>query len=304
MRHRIIFLLSILSFFFAVPASSQTTDPLLQWMKTNTSATTGMPFSFEIMGDKKKVYERMGPAESTTGIIERTIVDQGISIYDTALWQIALASTNDAENVARARRPLEYYWKGKLEDFTNIRSGSGGQIFIYDPALPRLVSSDLSKEGERGFIFRIFNANGKYLSADPLDGKTSYEHFPNFKMIHWEDWKPIAGENAWVVMASLHLYNQKPAEERAEAMELKLAEELARAAKILQADNGGVRMAPLGTYFHLLEVPMGLKDEEIAAILDEQAKDVKQEKMRAAESVGGFPEYHRWYYEEVATENN
>jgi len=305
------FLIALLLFFFpAGSVSSQEAAPffdpqLLQWMRTDVSAPTGMPFSFEVRGDKKEIYGRMGPAMSTTGIIERTIVDQGISIYDTALWQIALSATDAPEDLAMAGKPVEHYWQGNLNDFNNIRSGSGGQIFVYDPASPELVTSSLSQQGRRGFIFRIMNANGRYLSSDPLDGKASYEYFPNNPRIHWEDWKPIAGENAWVVMAALHLLMKKPTEERAEAVELRLAEELARAAIILQAGNGGVRMAPLGTYFHLLDIPPGLSDAQIAQRLDDQAKDVNRQKLEApAGALREFPAYHRWYYDEIATENN
>ena len=121
---------------------------------------------------------------------------------------------------------------------------------------PEAVTGSLDGKGKRGFIFRIINANGKYNTADPLDGKTYLEGFPTWPTIHLEDWKPISGENAWVVMSSLQLYyakypgadakqysiNKNPTEE------MELAEELARAAMLLQADNGGIRMAPIGTY--------------------------------------------------------
>lgn len=80
--------------------------------------------------------------------------------------------------------------------------------------------------------------------------------------MHWEDWKPVAGENAWVAMAAMQLYHQKfnstgqevfegrsnTSATHKESIELRLAEELARAALILQSETGGIRMAPIGTF--------------------------------------------------------
>src|SRR6185503_9352296 len=137
--------------------------------------------------------------------IERIIVDQGVSIYDAALWQMALVASGDKSDLERAETPVMYYWKGMLGEL-DIRTGYGRQIFVYDPARPEDVTSDLMEEGKRGFVFRILNAHGRYVSPDPWDGKSTYAGFPNNPVIHWEDWKPIAGENAWVVMAALRIF--------------------------------------------------------------------------------------------------
>ena len=312
---RYFFLAFFLPLFFVRHVSAEVNkygrsfDPqLLQWMKSDVSPQTAMPFSFQILGNKKNAYRDIGIASSATGIIERMIVDQGISIYDAALWQMALCAGGDPKDLARAAKPVEYYWQGRFRDFENIRTGSGQQIFVYDPAAPGLIVSDPSQAGQRGFIFRILNANGKYLATDPLDGKTHYDDFPNSSRIHWEDWKPIAGENAWVVMASLHILNKYPAKKRESAIELKLAEELARAARVLQADNGGIRMAPLGTYYHLIDIPAGLSEKEIAERLDKRVRTLKNEshakEKRRALFDTEFAEYHIWYFEEISTENN
>ncbi|MBF0217869.1 MAG: hypothetical protein HQL30_12880 [Candidatus Omnitrophica bacterium] len=65
----------------------------------------------------------------------------------------------------------------------------------------------------------------------------------------------MSGENAWVVIAAMHLYQKKnfdPETGRFQddpgSVELQLSEELARAAIMLQAENDGIRMAPLGTF--------------------------------------------------------
>jgi hypothetical protein len=282
---------------------------LLSWMRANVSPVTSVPFSFEIWGDKNAVYKKIGRRSSVTGIIERMIVEEGISIYDAALWQIALASTRDPQDHERAGKLVEYYWKGALGDFDHIRTGSGRQIFVYDPMHPDEVTSDSSQEGRRGFIFRILNAHGKYLSPDPLDGKTAYAGFPNNAMIHWEDWKPIAGENAWVVMAALQLFMSEPKSLAGTSIEFKLAKELARSAMFLQAENGGIRMAPIGTYYHLQDIDSSLSDEDIARQLDNRAKTVETDSEKAEPEkikVGRleYPPYHLWYYDEISIENN
>ena len=149
----------------------------------------------------------------------------------------------------------DIYWKGKFGDLSSIRAGFPNYNFIYDPQAPERVTSALDAEGRRGFIFRIINAHGHYLAADPLDGKKRMDGFPSSTDIHVEDWKPVAGENAWVVIAAMQLYHKKYFDLAAgryqhpdHAVELLLAEELARAALVLQAETGGIRMAPLGTF--------------------------------------------------------
>ncbi|MBF0330732.1 MAG: hypothetical protein HQL17_02255 [Candidatus Omnitrophica bacterium] len=289
-------------------------DPaLINWLRTNVSAKTGMPFSFAISGDKKDVYSRIGMPASPTGIIERVILEEGISIYDAAVWQIVMGATGDARDLQQAMKPVKYYWDGAMEGLFNIRTGSGGSVFVYDPVQPDAVTSQLSEQGRRGFIFRIIDANGAYQMSDPLDGSTVNEDFPNDPNIHWEDWKPIAGENAWVVIAALHLLEhnadvQAGTVRMQDTPEFRLAVELARAAMFLQAENGGIRMAPLGTYNHLLNIKPGLSEAEITHELDQRSLQFKSaHKVKAPlvrVGVQDYPDYHAWHYEEISTENN
>ncbi len=263
-----------------------------------------MPLSFSISSDKNDVYGRIGSPSSPTATIERVILEEGISIYDAALWQIVLNATHDPQDRAQAMQPVMYYWNGSLENLINLRTGTGASAFVYDPIHPEEVTSQLGDKGRRGFIFRIIDAHGAYLMPDPLDGQRVNEDFPNDPRIHWEDWKPIAGENAWVVLAALHLYKDDPENEVA----LRLAEELARAAMYLQADNGGIRMAPLGTYCHLLNIDPGLDEAAILQEFDRRSLAFKTpgKVKRSMVRLGGrdYPDYHVWYYEEISTENN
>ena len=282
---------------------------MINWMKANRSPVTGMPLSFQPFGTWHDVYSEMGEKFSSTSIIERMIVNRGISIYDAALWQIVLSSTGDPKDWDMAYIPINNYWKGSLDKLFNIRSGSGGQPFVYDPSHPNAVLSDPLEMGKRGFIFRIMNANGKYFATDPLDGKTNYKDFPNGSRIHWEDWKPIAGENAWVVMAALHHLKEKPEENVSSSVELKLSQELSRAAFYLQAENGGIRMAPLGTYYQGLNISPYSTNLQITQALDDKTVGLEYEvrvSKEVSQRLGGidYPSFYTWYYNEISTENN
>ncbi len=229
---------------------------LINWVKNNVSSSTGLPLSFQIPEEKKEsVYSRMGLKNSAKGIIERMIVEEGLVVYDGAVRQIVLSMLGGEENLNEASKAMEIYWDGEIGELSNVRAGFPVNNFIYDLNNPEAVSSDLSKKGKRGFIFRIINANGKYTTSDPCDGKTSLKNFPTWPEIHWEDWKPIAGENAWIVLSALQLYHKKYFDQTLqdynhpeESIDLELAKEIARAAIFLQAENGGIRMAPVGTF--------------------------------------------------------
>ncbi len=291
---------------------------LFNWIKSNVSSKTRLPLSFySLAKNKKDIYANIGTADSLMGIMERVIVEEGISIYDSAVRQIVLTMAGGKQNLDSAYLPLKVYWRGNLGDLSSIRAGSLREAFIYDPENLDAVSSNLSDYGKRGFLFRIINVNGKYNTQDPLDGKTEMEGFPNWPTVHWEDWKPIAGENAWVVLSSLHLYHKKYFDSNingyaapTKTVELQLAEELARAAILLQAQNGGVRMAPMGTYYSLLDMNHDVSSADIERQLNDRSHKAKL--LYPAREKGGLQEGAKeraseevtWYYDEISTENN
>jgi len=232
-------------------------DPkLISWIRENVSDQTQLPLSFYVpLEDKITVYSGISTPDSVDGIIERMIVEEGLVVYDGAVSQIVRTFLGTPEDLEAALLPLNAYWQGSVGELSNIRAGFPINQFVYDEKNPEAVSSELGDFGQRGFIFRIINANGKYNTQDPLDGKTHFSGFPSWPTVHWEDWKPVAGENAWVTMAAVHLFHKKYFDNKTkkycfsgDAVELRLAEELARAAIFLQAENGGIRMAPIGTY--------------------------------------------------------
>ena len=300
------------------PVSRVNADPkLILWLKTNVSPKTGLPLSFHVSDTlKAATYEAIGPSDSLTAIIERLIIEEGVSIYDAALWQITLGTLGGSNSLRAASLPFNIYYAGHLKELKSIRAGYPNQPFISDPHDPEAVASDLTSLGKRGFLFRILNAHGKYNTSDPLDGKTKFKDFPTWPTVHWEDWKPIAGENAWVVIAAMHLYHKKYFDPRtsayahnSKALEIKLAEELARAALILQADNGGIRMAPMGTYNHLLNIDNNDTVPGIQKQLDAHAlsRTLITPLEMFTESDFDFStvsEEFKWHYFETSTENN
>ena len=258
-------------------------DPcLLNWVKSNVSPTTQLPYSFYIPQEAKaQVYQHMDGAGIVNGAIERMITKEGLDIYDGAVYQIVLSMAGGGENLQQALVPINYYWRGSVGDLANIRAGYPINLFVYDAGHPEAVSSDNDSLGQRGFIFRIINANGRYLVSDPKNGNTTLAGFPEEDRLHWVDWKPVAGENAWVVMAAMQLYYKKYCnsdtticDSPADSIELRLSEELARAAILLQSECGGIRMAPMGTFRSL---------------------DTKEQ---------GLFTKNNWWYNHISTENN
>jgi len=205
------------------------------------------------------------------------ITHEGMDIYDGAVYQIVLSMAGGEENLKQAALADEYYWQGSVGDTWNIRAGYPINTYVYDPKNPERVSSDINQLGKRGFIFRIIDADGNYLITDPLDGKKNLTGFPDNDRLHWVDWKPVAGENAWVVIAAMQIYHKKykgSYSQHPDSVEFKLSQEIARAAMILQSDCGGIRMAPLGTFRNL----------------------VGDEKNNFSEN--------NWWYNHISTENN
>jgi len=274
-----------LSFFSSLEAQTPLVydlDPgLLSWVKSNISPTTRLPYSFYVPQEAKSlVYQHMDVAGPVNGAIERMITKGGLDIYDGAVYQIVLSMAGGQENLQQAFVPTNYYWQGSVGDLS-IRAGYPINLFVYDAKRPEAVSSDNDSLGQRGFIFRIINADGEYLVSDPKDGAKSLAGFPEEDRLHWVDWKPVAGENAWVVIGAMQLYYKKfcnsqnaVCSRHADSVELRLSEELARVALILQSETGGVRMAPMGTS-RTLEI----------------------------QEQGSFTS-NNWWYNHISTENN
>ncbi len=221
------------------------THMLVNWLRSNRTAA-GLPTSFQALPpDTVVVFAGILSDSEVKNTIERVILNEGLVTYDGAVWQIVLSATGHPSDMALAERPLAHYAAGRIGTYL-LRSGP--PTFVYDPDRPALF------RGNQGYLFKVINAHGRYYMRDPLDGKETLRGWPNGDRIHWEDWYPISGENAWIVMAALQIYHRKYFDTAthafrapADAIELKLSRELAECALALQAGNGGIRMGPLGT---------------------------------------------------------
>lgn len=79
-------------------------DPLIAWLRYNTFAADGMPRSFEVPKDPEQArifWESIGD-DTITGVMERMSINDGLSLYDGAVWQIALAAAGGVENLEAA----------------------------------------------------------------------------------------------------------------------------------------------------------------------------------------------------------
>ncbi|MDO8603102.1 MAG: hypothetical protein Q7O04_04575 [Candidatus Omnitrophota bacterium] len=205
---------------------------IVNWINANVATNTGLPLSFRV--PKNFDWNKTLDAD------HRIILKEGLVLYDAGLAMIVWANT---KNIAQTDRLINVLWKDSLGEFKTLRAyydpaDIPGHPFIYrDPR-----GNDISpfEPGKRGYIFKIINAEGHYRITDPLTGK----------QVTWQQWQPISGENSWFAnIGTMHTYYSKYGlTYNPNSLELKLAEEVARAALLLQADDiGGIRMAPIGT---------------------------------------------------------
>ncbi len=206
----------------------------LNWLNGNRSKKTGLPFSFYIPEMNKEQILKLAKNSA-----QRIIWDKGVVIYDSSLAQMFWALQGD---MSIADRITNNWWKDRLGVWQGMRAfydGTPAHPFIYRNKRGKDISSWI--KGKRGFMMRIVHGDGAWPAQDPLTKQKQ----------EWKDWQPIAGDNAWAgVIGPMQVYYKKYGKTyRKDAKELLLAEEIAKAAMLLQADNGAIRMAPLGTWF-------------------------------------------------------
>ncbi|MBF0594594.1 MAG: hypothetical protein HQL22_06470, partial [Candidatus Omnitrophica bacterium] len=214
-------------------------DPLISWLRSNVFED-GMPRSFEIPGtpDEKAAFWKTVGGMDIKGVIERMIMNDGLSFYDGAVWQMALAFAGGNDNLKAAdiytQTLLSGHWKrmGDLRGFSD---------FTY-----RGMKLSL----EEALFFRTMSP--RWEQTDPLTGKTEMPGFigPGYNpnLIVWQDWKPITGENAWIMMGALQQANAKYGKQiPLDGDEVKLAKSIVPALRALTADIGAIFHAPEGT---------------------------------------------------------
>lgn len=207
---------------------------IVAWINGNSDPNTGMPYSFHV--PENVLYET---AENN---IQRILWAYGASIYDSALAQILWSKMNSE---SRANNITDTYWNNTVRpDFMDLRAyfvaGDTTHPFRYsEEDNGSFINQTIP--GERGLIFHLLPGNGFYSNSDPLGEGP----------IGWMDWQPIVGGNAWAgIIGPMQTYYNKYGTEYVEdAIELKLAEEIARASLLLKSDEThGIRMAPMGTW--------------------------------------------------------
>lgn len=168
--------------------------------------------------------------DSMIGIQERTLTRFGLNLYDAATWQIALTLWNLYDVAFIYENNILYTGttgpnNGAPGGITDIRADSsdfqygpnktGGSDLtqvVYPgnvthfPAVNGKPGSPVTK-GPGSFFYRMIGAH--YKMTDPMVGSygNAWKYpWPNydstttwntFGIIHFNDWKPITGENVW-----------------------------------------------------------------------------------------------------------
>jgi hypothetical protein len=174
--------------------------------------------------------------DSMIGIQERALTRFGLNLYDAATWQIALALWNQYDVAFIYENNILYTGttgpagsaNGQPGGITDIRADSAD--FQYGPnkvsgsALKSVTypgnvthfpavngkAGTAVKKGPGSFFYRMIGPH--YKMVDPMAGSygNAWKYpWPNYDstttwntygIIHFNDWKPITGENVWATM--------------------------------------------------------------------------------------------------------
>lgn len=173
------------------------------------------------------------PLDSQIAIQERTLTRYGLNLYDGATWEIALALEGLADIAIIYEENILY--PGSTGSDTTV----GGIIDIrsdtpdYNYGVSAIEGDDLAIITLPGNVSRVVAVNGnptkttsqtqpgaffyrmigpKYFMTDPFDGDYGNQWkypWPNTDntttwniggLVHWNDWKPITGENVWAAI--------------------------------------------------------------------------------------------------------
>ena len=223
-------------------------DPeIIAWLRHNVFED-GMPRSFMLPKDaagQRQLWQSIHGATPSAEVIERMIINDGLSLYDGAVWLTALAFAGGSDNLKAGDVFVKTLLEGRWGRLATIRGYT-------DPF--KYQGKRLSEED--ALFFRTLSPNWE--QKDPLTGKAElpggFEGAPayNHNLIVWSDWKPILGENAWIMMAAMQLaYAKSQLSKIAISMnsdEIKLAQSLIPAFQALTTSIGAILHAPEGTF--------------------------------------------------------
>ncbi len=174
--------------------------------------------------------------DSMIGIQERTLTRFGLNLYDAATWQIALTlwnlydvafiyENNILYTSTTGDATAENGQPGGITDIradsaafqygTNKISGSALKTVTYPGNTTHFPATNGKpgppvKKGPGSFYFRMIGPH--YKMVDPMAGSygNAWKYpWPNYDstttwntygIIHFNDWKPITGENVWAAM--------------------------------------------------------------------------------------------------------
>jgi hypothetical protein len=175
---------------------------------------------------------------SMIGIQERTLTRFGLNLYDAATWQVALSLWNLADVPTIYEQNILYTGStgpagaagGNPGGLTNIRAdaetfkyggitktpGNSLKTVTYPGNMTHFNSKQgkpnktPTKTGPGSMFFRMIAP--RYQMTDPMNGNygnawkfpwpnyDSTTKWNTFGIIHFNDWKPITGENVWATM--------------------------------------------------------------------------------------------------------
>jgi len=216
-------------------------DPYVEWMLYNIFED-GMPRSFEVPkgtpDQLKEFWSKIG-GDNVEGIIERIMVNDSLSVYDGAVWAAILALTGGDKNLKAASTYVQTLHSGHWGELNDIR-GAAAPFKYQGKELDSL----------NAYFFRTLSP--RWQQKDPKTGKDHFKGYPgpnyDHDLIIWPDWKPVTGENAWVILGALQVAKAKYGDNVPEdSDELKLALSLIAPIKALTTEIGGILHAPEGT---------------------------------------------------------
>ncbi len=215
--------------------SRQELESVRDFLESNVS-DTDMPLSFKASPEYwRGLDESLDPVDA---VIERILITHALNIYDGALWQIALTILPSKKSAGLVDAHTERLRSGEAGDIRDLRGY--GPAFLYG-------DEETMMDRDNGFFFRMIT--DRYLQDDPL-GQNEVPGFPNFNRVHHEDWKPIAGEQAWAaIIGPLQVaYEKYGGNIPADSPEMKLAMSVLPAMEAMQSPIGAIYHAPKGTY--------------------------------------------------------
>lgn len=216
--------------------SAEDQKKFVQFLRENVTES-GLPLSYQVPpGYWSGVKQLMEVADAS---LERIITQYGLSLYDGALWQIAMLVAGSPKDRPSVYAHTDRLLSGTSGELRDIRAF--GPLYLYG-ADKKIMDRD------NAYFFRIIA--DQYIQEDPILGLGPVQGFPNFETPHHEDWKPIMGEQAWAAIIGpiQTAYKRYHGQIPLDSPEVRLAMSIVEATEAMQSEIGGIYHAPEGTF--------------------------------------------------------